>query len=174
VFLVLCLALSVCLLASPRPPQMNLPVVAASDEAAQSGEDKLVSLVDGPLGPYSLELTEEEATSLLALRLPGSPFLNPQVRFVDQRAYISGVVNMGVPLKVVSMWTVDASSGRPRVLLERAAIGPFSLATFLLSSVSATMNEMIDESGTGIFPTAVRFGDQRIIIEMRKDTPTVP
>jgi hypothetical protein len=136
--------------------------------------DKIWSLDSAPLGPFSVTLTQEEATSLLALRLPGSPFLNAQVHFSDGKVYISGVVNMGVALKVVSMWSVAQSSGRPRVFLERAAIGPFSLAPFLLNSVSSTINEMIDESGTGIMPTNVRIGDGLLTVEGRKDTPTIP
>ena len=174
VLLLLCLALSFCLLASPRPPQFSLATVAATDEAAQSGEDKLLALMDAPLGPFSAELTEEEATSLLALRLPGSPFLHPQVHFLDRGVYISGIVSMGVPLRVVSLWSAQTVGGRPRLLLESAAIGPFSLPALMLSSVSSTINEMIDESGTGITPTAVRIGGGRIVVEGQKDPPTIP
>lgn len=174
VFLVLCLALTICLVASPRPPKLNLPPVAISDAAAQTFEDKVLSLVDAPLGPFTVDLSEEEASSWLALRLPGSPFLNPQVHFVDGKVYVSGEVSMGVPLKVVSMWTMTQDSARPRVLLERASIGFFALVPVLLNSVSSTINEMIDESGTGIFPASATIGDGHIVIQCTKSQPTIP
>ena len=174
VCLVLCIALSICLLASPRPAPVDRPPVAVSETAAQSGEDKIYALADAPLGPWTLDFNEEELSSLLALRLPGSPFLDPQVHFSGGRMYISGIVNMGVALKVASSWTTQTVDGRPRVALERASIGPIALAPFLLNSVSATINEMIDESGTGIWPTRVLVSDGRIVIEGTKDAATIP
>lgn len=174
VCLVVCLALSVCLFAGPRPAPVDRPAVGVSDEAAQRGEDKIYALADAPLGAWTMELSEDELTSLLALRLPGSPFLDPQVHCTGERMYVSGVVNMGVPLKVVTSWTTQMVDGRPRVVLERAGLGPIALAPFLLNSVSATINEMIDESGTGILPTRVQIDDGRIRIEGSKDSATIP
>lgn len=174
VCLVLCVALSICFFASPRPAPITRPAVAVTDTAAQSGEDKIYALADAPLGAWTMELSEEELSSLLALRLPGSPFLEPQVHITTDRLYISGIVNMGVPLKVVSSWRTEMVNNRPRIKLERAALGPFALAPFLLNSVSATINEMIDESGTGIMPTRVQLSDGRIVIDGTKDTATIP
>jgi hypothetical protein len=172
--LILCLALTICLVASPRPPQLDLPPVVISDAAAQTAEDKVQRMIDAPLGPYTLELTESEISSWLALRLPGTPFLKPQVHLTDGKAYIAGEVSLGAPLTVVSMWSATNENQNVRVVLERAAIGPFALASIFLNSVSATMNEMIDESGTGIFPSAVTIGDGRIIILLQKSAPAIP
>jgi hypothetical protein len=174
VVLVLCLSLTICLAGSPRPPQLSVPAVATSEEAALSAEDKINAAAEAPLGPFSVTLSQEEVTSLLALRVPESPFLRPQIHFNDGRAYISGVVSMGTPLTVNSMWTVADESGRPRLRLERASIGPIALPTALLASVSSTINEMIAESGTGVTPTAVRIGEGSITIEGDKSTPSVP
>ena len=174
VCLVLCLALTICIVASPRPEQIHLPHVVATETDAQTGEDRIMAAVDAPLGPFTVELTQEEATSLLALRLPGSPFLDPQVHFTNNRVYIAGVVNMGVPLRVMSVWSVVSPAGQPRVQLERASIGPFALPTLLLNSVSSTINEMIDESGTGVVATDVQIGEGRILVKGVKSAPTVP
>ena len=174
VFLVLCLALAICLAGAPRPPRLSLAPVSASDIAAQSAEDKFTAVVDAALGPVRVDLTDEEATSFLALRVPGSPFLKPQVHFDGGKAYISGIVDMGVPLKVDSMWAFTTEGARPRVVLERASIGPFALPAILLNSVSSTINEMIDESGAGIAPTTVRSQGGRIVVDLLKSTPTVP
>lgn len=174
VCLVLCLSLTICLAASPRPPRVNAASVPVSEEAAQSGENKIMAVAEAPLGPFSVELTQEEATSLLALRLPGSPFLNPQVVFTPGYIHISGIVNMGVPLTVNSLWTISNDGGQPRVRLERASIGPFAMPTLLLNSISSTLNDMIAESGTGILPTVVTIEEGRIIVHGTKSPPTIP
>ncbi len=174
VVILLWVSIAFCLAASQRPPRLTMPRIQASDVAADGGEVKIMNMVDAPLGPFSLELTQEEATSLLALRLPGSPFLNPQVHFTGNKVYVTGDVSLGAMLKVVSMWSVHQGSGRPRVLLERASIGPFAMPPILLNSVSSTINEMIDESGTGIVPTSVRIEEGRIVVLGVKSTPTVP
>jgi hypothetical protein len=171
---VLCLSLTVCLIASPRPAGVSLPPVAASEEAAQSGEAKINAAGDAPLGPYTVQISEEEATSLLALRLPGSPFLNPQVRFRNGQVLLSAIVHVGVPLNMRTVWVVAGESSRPRVRLERAAIGPFGLPSILLNSVSSTINEMIDESGTGILPTAIRIDNGELVVDLMKSPPTIP
>lgn len=172
--LVLCLSLTVCLAASPRPPHLAGPPVTVSEEAAQSGENKIMAVADAPLGPFSVELTQEEATSLMALRLPGSPFLNPQVVFTTGYIHISGIVNMGMALRVDSLWTVVNDGGEPQVHLERASIGPFAMPPVLLNSISSTINDMIAESGTGILPTAVTIEEGRIIVYGSKSPPTIP
>jgi hypothetical protein len=174
VLVLLCASLAFCVVASPRPAPVALPVVQASEEAAQSGEDKINAAADAPLGPYTVQMSEEEATSLLALRLPGSPFLNPQVRFRDGKVYISGIVNMGVNIHVQSQWIVVDDGLQPRIKLDRASIGPSGLPTILLNSVSSTINQMIDESGTGILPTVIRIEDGAIVIVLSKATPTIP
>ena len=174
VVLVLCCSLTVCLVASPRPPRLSLAPVAVSEEAAVSAEGKITAAADAPLGPFSLTLSQEEVTSLLAFRVPESPFLRPQIHFGDGRAYISGVVSMGTPLTVNSMWSVADVSGQPRLQLERASIGPIALPSALLASVSSTINEMIAESGTGVMPTSVRIGDRAVTIEVNKSIPSVP
>jgi hypothetical protein len=172
--LVLCLALVICLAAAPRPPRLSLAPAAVSGIAAQSAEDKLNAVVDAPLGPVSVDLSDEEATSFLALDVPGSPFLQPQVHFDGGKAYISGVVDMGVPLKVQSVWAFTTEGAEPSVVLERASVGPFALPAILLNSVSSTVNQMIAESGTGILPTAVRSEGGHIVVDLTKSTPTVP
>ena len=174
VLLLLCLAITACFVASPRPQRVTQTPVPVSDNAAQSGEDKINAVADAPLGPFSVDITDQEASSLLALRLPGSPFLNPQVRFLPDQFYVSGVVNMGVPLNVASQWTIANATEQPRIVLERASIGPFALPSILLNSVSSTINEMIKESGTGVMPTAIHSSDGHIVIEGTKSTPTVP
>ena len=174
VVLVLCLSLAICLAGSPRPPKLTLPPVAVSEEAALRAEDKISAAADAPLGPFSVTLSQEEATSLLTLRVPESPFLRPQIHFGDGRAYISGVVSMGTPLTVRSVWSVTGEAGQPRLQLERASIGPIALPSALLASVSSTINEMIAESGTGVMPTAVRIADGSLTVEGDKGTPTVP
>lgn len=174
VVLLLCLSLAMCLAGSPRPPRQDLPVIAASEQAADRGEAKIMAAADAPLGPLTVELTQEEATSLLALRLPGSPFLRPQVRFSGANVYVTGDVSMGAVLPVNSMWAVVNDAGVPRIVLERASIGPFAMPSILLNSVSSTINEMIDESGTGIMPTSVAIEEGRIIVRLLKSPPTVP
>lgn len=174
VFLVLCLSLTICLATSPRPAPPVLPAVQPNELAAETGVEKITAVADGPLGEYTVSLSEEEATSLMALRLPGSPFLNPQVRFRDGRFYVNGTVSMGVPLGVQSMWAIAGNGAQPRVVLERASIGPFALPGFLLSSVSSTINEMIVESGTGVLPTAIGVEDGTISIKLIKSTPAIP
>jgi len=172
--LLLCLALTVCLAASPRPPRLSLPRIEPTDAAASSGEDKIWAVDRAPYGPFRVELTQEEATSLLALRLPDSPFLKPQVHITGGRIYVSCEVSLGVPLHVRTEWTAVLVGGRPRLVLQRAAIGPFALPGIMLNSVTSTINEMIDESGTGIVPTAVHIEEGFVVVEGIKGPPGVP
>ncbi len=172
--LLLCLALAICLAASPRPPRLSLPHIEPTDSAAASGEDKIWAVDRAPHGPFRLEITQEEATSLIALRLPDSPFLKPQVYITGGRVHISGEVSLGVPMQVRTEWATAMVGGKPRVVLERAAIGPFALPGIMLNSVTSTVNEMIDESGTGIVPTALRIEEGVLIIEGIKGPPAIP
>lgn len=173
VFLVLCLALAICFVGSPRPAVQSAPPIEPSDAAAQSAETKFYAVADAPLGPFAIDISDQEATSFLALRVPGSPILSPQVRFSGGKAYISGKMSLGVLLNMTTQWAVSGD-GRPRLVLERAAFGPLAMPSLLLSSVSSTVNEMIDESGTGVFPTRVVIAEGHALIEGEKLPPTVP
>jgi hypothetical protein len=174
VCLVLCLSLAVCLAGSPRPLDLALAAVPVSEGAAESGERKLQAVLDAPLGPFAVAVSESEVTSLLALRVPGSPFMRPQVHLSGGKIHISGDVSMGAVLRVKSTWSASTQGGFARVHLERASIGPLALPQALLGSVSSTINQMIDESGTGIMPTAIIVGDGTARIEGVKSPPTVP
>jgi hypothetical protein len=145
---------------SPLRPGTPVPVSA---EAAQRLQARIDAIAASPQRDFRLEITAEEATSYLA-QLPNSPLMDVQVWFTGGRVYMSGAVTQPMRLQLATRWSTRLEDGKARLVLEHASVGCFTLPTGMLSALSGTINEMIDESQTGIVITGVQIEEGRVII----------
>jgi hypothetical protein len=145
---------------SPLRPGTPVPVSA---EAAQRLQARIEAIADSPQRDFHLEITAEEATSYLA-QLPDSPLTDAQVWFTSGRVYLTGTVTQPMRLQLATRWATRLEDEKVRLVLEHASVGCFTLPKGMLSALSATINEMIDESQTGIVITDVQIAEGRIIV----------
>lgn len=164
------LFLSLILLAAacrPRPPLLDpcaqggpIPI---SRDAAQRFEQKVREVVERPGPHFSLEVSSEEVTSYLALTALGIPLADPQVRFVEGKACLSGTfIGLGplrMDLSVVA--AAGMEGGQVRVEIEGARLGPIPLPTGLLSRI---INETIRDAQVHITLTRLEIRQDRLIV----------
>jgi hypothetical protein len=153
---------------SPLRPGTPVPV---SVEAAQHLQARIDAIAVSPQRDFRLEITDEEATSYLA-QLPNSPLVDAQVWFTGERVYLAGTVIQPMRLQLATRWSTRLEDGKARLVLEHASVGCFTLPNGMLSALSATINEMIDESQTGIVITDVQIEEGRAIITGTKSQAT--
>jgi hypothetical protein len=67
-------------------------------------------------------------------------------------------------LQLATRWSTRLEDEKARLVLEHASVGCFTLPKGMLSALSGTINEMIDESQTGIVITDVQIAEGRIIV----------
>jgi len=145
---------------SPLRPGTPVPV---SVEAAQRLQARIEAIAASPQRDFRLEISDEEATSYLA-QLPDSPLRDAQVWFTGGRVYLTGTVTQPMRLQLATRWSTRLEDEKARLVLEHASVGCFTLPKGMLSALSATINEMIDESQTGIVITGVQIEEGRAII----------
>ncbi len=145
---------------SPLRPGTPVPVSA---EAAQRLQARVEANAASPQHDFRLEITAEEAASYLA-QLPDSPLTDAQVWFTSGRVYLSGTVTQPMRLQLATRWSTRLEDESARLVLEHASVGCFTLPKGMLSALSVTINEMIDESQTGIVLSDVQVEEGRIIV----------
>jgi len=145
---------------SPLRPGTPVPVSA---EAAQRLQARIEAIADSPQRDFRLEITAEEATSYLA-QLSESPLRDAQVWFTGGRVYLTGTVTQPMRLQLATRWSTRLEDEKARLVLEHASVGCFTLPKGMLSALSGTINEMIDESQTGIVITDVQIAEGRAIV----------
>jgi hypothetical protein len=119
------------------------PTIPITQEAAQ----RLQLKIDESAGKeFRLQVTEEEATSYVALNLGASlPLSAPQVRFRPGVIWLEGVLTSPVHAPVRLAATVTLSDGRPTIEFYEATLAGVSVPRFLLSSVSASLSDMLSD-----------------------------
>jgi len=145
---------------SPLRPGTPVPVSA---EAAQRLQGRLEAIAASPQRDFRLAITDEEATSYLA-QWPESPLMDAQVWFTGGRVYLTGTVTQPMRLQLATRWATRLEDEKARLVLEHASVGCFTLPKGMLGALSGTINEMIDESQTGIVITDVQVAEGRAVI----------
>ncbi|MEW6231398.1 MAG: hypothetical protein AB1566_03670 [Chloroflexota bacterium] len=142
-----------------------LPV---TQEAAQRLEDKLYAAMKQSLvSDFTLEATQEEVTSYLALKLPDMPFLQPQVRFAPDRVIFTGNMTQPIAAPVHVAGSAQAQDGKVTVVLQEAKLGFLSVPGFVLQSISDTMNELLAESQGAIQISRLQILEGKVIVSGR-------
>jgi hypothetical protein len=142
-----------------------LPV---TQEAAQRLEDKLYAAMKQSLvSDFTLEATQEEVTSYLALKLPDMPFLQPQVRFAPDRVTFTGNMTQPIAAPVYVAGSAQAQDGKVTVVLQEAKLGFLSVPGFVLQSISDAMNELLAESQGAIQISRLQILEGKVIVSGR-------
>ena len=126
--------------------QRNLALetpVPVSAEAAQRFDDKIKRLTGGS---FVIDVSEEEVTSYLALRLADTiPLASPQIRFAQGQVLVAGYLTTPVRLRVTFASAVRAEQGQPKVEFQEGTLAGIRIPPFLLSSLSDTVEELVSE-----------------------------
>lgn len=153
------------LIACTRQPTIQAPTVPVSKEAALSFESKIAHLTSRA---FQVQLTEQEVTSYVALRLADSlPFENVQVRFLPERVCIEGTLTTPVRAHIALTGTAAANAGRLQVAFNSAGIGRLALPGPLLASLSDSLLETAGINSAVLTFDTVRIDQGRITIQGR-------
>jgi len=150
--IVLAIAAQVCccctMVGGPQPPYP----ITASDEAIQRFQERWATAVDESTdGSFTITITDEEMTSLLAQMLAEQDELaisQPQVHFRNGRVEVYATVTVADPLALPGMvaLSVIATDSEIGVTLEEMAFGPLPIPEPILEPLTDTLNEMLSES----------------------------
>jgi hypothetical protein len=156
------------------PDYSDRQSIAVSAEAAESlkAEVKRALEAGAATGDVTINITEPQITSLLALRLQSDPnlqedskplIIDPQVYLRDGQMQIFGKTKQGIltaNIGIIVSVGVD-ENGKPKIELVSADFGPLPVPESVASAISA----MIEEAYTGsLGPVATGLRIQTISI----------
>lgn len=147
---------------SGRQAPTPIPTVSASEDAAKQLEGKVEGLGSAQ---FRLEITEQEATSYLALRAASSfPLHSPQVHFLPGKIIAEGDISNPVRGHLVATARVSVVDGRPEIQVLEARLGAVSAPQALLASLSDGVSEMIDQGEPAVVLDEIDVQAGRIVI----------
>lgn len=137
------------LIGGPQPPYAITP----SDEAIQRFKERWDTVVKESLdGSFTITVTEEEMTSLVARMLERQqdppPINDPQVHLRNERIEVYATIIVGDSLSIPGLvaFSASAAEGGINVTLEQAAFGPLPIPDAALETSTAVLNEAISKS----------------------------
>lgn len=169
----LVLACAPCGLLSGQPSTPSRPI-ATSTAAAQRLETQLGEALAEDKGEFTLRLTNEEATSYLALKLEEAggeaPISDLRVWFTPGKIHITGDFSGLVPIQayVAIVASAEILDGELQITIEKASAGSIPLPAAVLTSLSQTINETFQESQIGFQIIDVEIGEGEMIITGRR------
>ncbi len=151
----------------PTPPH----AIAISTEAAAQLESRIQQNLAGEPGkPFILRMTDSEVTSLVAAKLTqydGSPVADPQIWFTKGKVFGTGKLVNVLPLQtsfyVVAMARIV--DGKVTVSIEESSAGALPIPDGVLSTISQSINETVDELQLEITVTAFEILEGELIVK---------
>jgi uncharacterized protein YpmS len=140
-----------CTAFGPQPPYTITP----SDEAVRRFEERMESTETAADGSFTITVTDEEMTSLIAQALAQQqeslPISEPQVHFRNGRAEFYAMVHIAGPLALPTMvaLSITTSEGDIEVTVEEIALGPVPIPESILESLADAFNESLAEGIKG-------------------------
>ncbi len=168
------------------PDYSNLPVIPVSAEAAQSLKDEMKSAFEAgaSTGVVTLNITETQITSYLALRMQSDPSLqqsdkktplitDPQVYLRDGQMKIYGKTQQGMftaNIGIIINVGID-ETGQPKIEITSADFGPFPAPDGLKEALTAMIKEAytgaIGPAATGLRIETINIADGLMTISGR-------
>lgn len=142
--------------------------VRVSQQAAQRLQARIDQVSSSSKPDFTLEATDEEVTSYLAVYLQQSPLTDAQVRFVGGKVQVFATVAQLLNVSVASVWSAQVDAGQVRIKLESATVSCMPVPSQLLDSVSATLNQMIVESQVNVQVKDIRIDPGKIAVTVSK------
>jgi len=151
-------------------PTPTLEPVAVSQAAADRFKAEIrQQILDSDSTEFSLTITDEEATSFLALYGTELPMSNPQIHFGEDKVYLFGEANVGISAPLVLVAAVTLRDGQVTVQVEEAHIGRFDMPTSLRQQISTTINESIGDAANTVRITYVQVSPGQITLRGTKE-----
>ncbi|MCD6289787.1 MAG: hypothetical protein J7M34_04730 [Anaerolineae bacterium] len=158
---------------APHPPNRALPI---SEQAA----DHLVKRWKtawqqaGQSNQIELQITEEELTSFLNLRLIANkklPIVEPKVWFDPDGIYIEGQLNVPqIPLKpnVLLVLDVYAEDGNLRVDPTQGAIGSLPMPKAMLSTIDESLDTFLANAHANFAVQSLTLGEGTLTLTLSR------
>ena len=161
--------------ATPTPTTRPIPI---STQAAQVFEQSLsMPTIDAQAGTETIQFTEEQITSYVALQLQKDPnpiIRDPQVFLENNQVVLQGQI---VTDLMTSSGTLTATvavdqNGTPKVNIVSAQFGSFPIPTALLDAVSQMVDQAINDninqtSGSNLKIEAISIADHLMTIVLK-------
>ena len=165
-------------LSSEATPTPTTPPIPISTQAAQGFEQSLsMPTIDAQAGTETIQFTEEQITSYVALQLQKDPnpiIRDPQVFLENNQVVLQGQI---VTDLMTSSGTLTATvavdqNGTPKVNIVSAQFGSFPIPTALLDAVSQMVDQAINDninqtSGSNIKIEAISIADHLMTIVLK-------
>lgn len=158
------------LFGGPQPPYTIIP----SDEAVQHFQEQMTSVEQDADGIFSVTITEEEMTSLVARVLAEQqeppPLSQPQVHFRNGRIEAYGTVEVADSLTLPGMvaFSLVTTSEGVAVTVEEIALGPLPVPESVLQSLTEAINQVLAENiqvdGVEIAITDAQIGEGQMTV----------
>jgi len=139
-------------LGGPDYPAQTIPI--SSDEVTNmQNQIEQAFLAGAETGVVTLQITESQLTSFLAIKMEGQsepPFSEPQVLLRNGQMQLHGKIHRGAfsaNMLITMDVGIDAASGMPSITIVEADFGPFDAPEGLNSAIST----LIEAAFTGSF-----------------------
>jgi uncharacterized protein YpmS len=152
----------------PTPPQ---PIVVSTEAAAQLGS-RIQQNISGKSGEqFILRMTDAEVTSLLAAEMAEyegeSPVKDPQIWFTKGKVYGKGRLVNVLPIETdfVIVASPTVQDGSVVIEIEEFSAGALPVPDSVLSTISKSINETVDELQLEIEVTALEILEGEAIVQ---------
>ncbi len=151
----------------PTPPR---PIAVSTESAGQLESRIQQNLTGEPGQQFILQMSDAEVTSLVAAKLAESgdaPVTEPQIWFTKGKIYGTGkLVNV---LPVATDFTLVATprveDGKVVIEMEETSAGAVPIPDSLLSTVSQSINETVEELQLDVEITALEILEGEMIVK---------
>jgi uncharacterized protein YpmS len=168
--LLLSLACGPCNLLSAKVPTPPHPVAISTESAGQLEARIQQNLTGEPGQQFILRMTDAEVTSLIATELASydeSPVTNPQVWFTKGKIYGTGRLVNVVPIEAdfYVVATASIQDGKVVVKIDEISAGALPIPSSVLTTISQSVNETVDEMQLDVEITALEILEGEIIVK---------
>jgi len=136
------------ILGGPQPPYALTP----SEDAAQGFAERMDAVDQDADGVFTISITEEEMTSLVAQMLAAQeeppPISQVQVHFRNDRIEVYGTVMAADSISLPGMvaFSIGAATGGVAITVEEIALGPLPVPESVLQSLTQVINQALAEN----------------------------
>ena len=121
--------------------------VRVSPDLAVSLEDTIDRVMGLPSDtPFVLQLTQEELTSYVALRLSGLPLHDPQVWISPGQMRATGVITEPIRTRFSISCSVTGTPSDPELRFETAALDGMPVPKFVLEMLTDRANQIVAQA----------------------------
>ena len=139
--------------------------VPVSPDLAVSLEDTIDRVMDLPTNaPFVLQITQEELTSYVALRLTGLPLQDPQVWISPGQMRATGVITEPIRTRFSISCSVTGTPSDPELRFETAALEGMPIPNFVLDMLTERANQIVAQASFDVTVNEIILLEGELII----------